>query len=196
MSDPTLPRNPYGFPPHVAIPEGLAIAQVGIEHPHMKMALDHAMKHQNAQAASGMRGVASTLVLADGTVIMGIAGELTNEISGHDDPLIDDMTWHARHGRCDRMQLDGNVDYDKCPGCRHDRHSERSAVRKGLRDGKDLTGSEIFLYGQWWVCEPCAHAAFDAGVRTIWLLPDARDLFDRAREGQAERLAAFQATWA
>ncbi len=173
-------------------PTNVVLAVADMTHPDMRAAFDHAMRHQAAQAASGMRAVTSTLVLKDGTRVMGVAGELTNDIEGHADPLTDDLTWHTLHGRCDRVQLDGNIDYDRCPGCRHDRHSEQSAVRKAVRDGLDLTDAEIYLYGQWWVCEPCANAAYEAGVRTIYLLPRAHELFDRARPGQAERLAAFQ----
>lgn len=183
-----MESDPIKYP---FVPSNIQLGEAPIEHPDMRLAFEHAMKHQRAQAASGMRGVASVLVTRDGQRLFGIAGELTNHIDGHDDELVDDITWHAKYGRCDRMQLDGNVDYDKCPGCRHDRHSEHSVVRKALRDGIDLTGAEIYLYGQWWVCEPCANAAHDAGVRKIYMLPKAYELFDRTRPGQAERLTTF-----
>ena len=190
----TIPRskNSFGFPDHVSMPEGLDIRRVDLSNMNMRKAFEHAMKHQKMQEKSGMRAVTSSLVTKNGSTIMGVAGELTNIIDGFDDKLADDNTWHAEHGRCDRMQSNGNVDYDKCPGCRHDRHSERSAIRKAQRDEIDLTDSEIYLYGQWWVCEPCAQAAYDAGVRTIYLLTNARELFDRAQDGQADRLKAFQ----
>lgn len=174
------------------VPTNIVLAEATIEQPDMRMAFEHAMKHEHRQAASGMRAVTSVLVTRDGTRLLGVAGELTNHIPDHDDELVDDLTWHAKYGRCDRTQVDGNVDYDRCPGCRHDRHSERSVVRKALRDGVDLTGSEIYLYGQWWICESCADAAHEAGVRKIYLLPKAYELFDRSRAGQAGRLAAFK----
>jgi deoxycytidylate deaminase len=186
----TLPRNNLGWPTHVAVPEGLTIAVVDMNHPHMHRAFLHAMQHQQLQEKSGMRAVTSTLVARDGTVIMGVAGELCDTV--HDNSK-DDVTFHAETGRCDRMQSDGNVDYNKCPGCQHDRHSEQSAILKARRDGIDLTGSEIFLYGQWWVCEPCSAKAVAAGVTKIYLLPNARELFDRTQAGQTERLTEFQA---
>jgi deoxycytidylate deaminase len=184
-----METDPIKYP---FVPTNIELGEATIEHPDMRMAFEHAMKHQRAQAASGMRAVTSVLVARSGERILGVAGELTNHVDGHEDELVDDLTWHAKYGRCDRVQLDGNVDYDKCPGCRHDRHSERSVVRKALRDGVDLTDAEIYLYGQWWICESCANAAHAAGVRKIYLLPKAYELFDRSREGQAERLAAFQ----
>lgn len=190
MSNP--PRNTLGWPAHVAVPEMLTVGHVDMAHPMMRRAFEHAMKHQELQSASGMRAVTSTLVAHDGTIVMGVAGELCDTVP---DTSKDDITYHAETGKCDRMQSDGNVDYDKCPGCRHDRHSERSAVHKALRDGMDLKDAEIYLYGQWWVCEPCAQRAVTAGVRTIYLLPNARELFDRSQPGQAERLAAFQSEW-
>jgi deoxycytidylate deaminase len=156
-------------------------------------AFAHAMKHQALQVASGMRAVTSTLVAEDGTITMGVAGELCDTVT---DTSKDDITYHAETGRCDRMQSDGNVDYNKCPGCKHDRHSEQSAIFKAVRDGIELANSEIYLYGQWWVCEPCSGKAVAAGVTKIYLLPDTKSLFDRATLGQAERLKAFQEEWA
>lgn len=186
------PRNTLGWPAHVAVPEGLAIKFVSMNHPMMRRAFEHAMRHQVLQAASGMRAVTSTLVCADEQIVMGVAGELCDTVT---DTSKDDITYHAETGKCDRMQSDGNVDYDKCPGCKHSRHSERSAIFKALRDNVKVTNGEIFLYGQWWVCEPCANACVQAGVTTIHLLPDARELFDRSQPSQAERLAAFQEQW-
>ncbi len=188
----TPPRNSLGWPAHVAVPEGLSIRTADMSHPMMQKAFAHAMKHQKLQSASGMRAVTSALVAQDGTVVMGVAGELCDTVT---DSSKDDITYHAETGRCDRMQSDGNVDYDKCPGCRHNRHSEQCAVLKALRDGVDLIDSEIYLYGQWWVCEPCSGKSVDAGVKTIYLLPNARELFDRTQDGQVERLAAFQKEW-
>ncbi len=188
----TPPRNSLGWPAHVAVPEGLSIRTTDMSHPMMQKAFAHAMKHQELQSASGMRAVTSTLAAKNGTIVMGVAGELCDTVT---DTSKDDITYHAETGRCDRMQSDGNVDYDKCPGCRHDHHSEQCAVFKALRDGVDLTDSEIYLYGQWWVCEPCSGKSVGAGVRTIYLLTNSRELFDRTQDGQAERLAAFQNEW-
>jgi deoxycytidylate deaminase len=186
------PRNSLGWPAHVAVPDGLSIKTAEMTHPMMQQAFLHAMKHQALQVASGMRAVTSTLVAKNGTITMGVAGELCDTVP---DASMDDITYHAQTGKCDRVQSDGNVDYNKCPGCRHDRHSEQCAVHKALRDGVNLTDSEIYLYGQWWVCEPCSGKAVHAGVKTIYLLPNARDLFDRSAPGQAERLRVFQDEW-
>ena len=188
----TPPRNTLGWPAHVAVPENLAIKTAPMTHPMMERAFLHAMKHQVLQAASGMRAVTSTLVAQDGTITMGVAGELCDTVN---DKSMDDITYHAQTGKCDRVQSDGNVDYNKCPGCRHDRHSEQCAIHKALRDGVHLAGSEIYLYGQWWVCEPCSGKAVSVGVQTIYLLPNAKELFDRGAPGQAERLKAFQDEW-
>ena len=188
----TPPRNTLGWPSHVAVPESLTIKTAEMTHPMMRRAFLHAMKHQELQAASGMRAVTSTLVAQDGTITMGVAGELCDTVS---DSSMDDITYHAQTGKCDRVQSDGNVDYNKCPGCRHDRHSEQCAIHKAVRDGVHLAGSEIYLYGQWWVCEPCSGKAVSVGVQTIYLLPNAKELFDRGTLGQAERLKAFQQEW-
>ncbi len=182
----------HDWPSHNNLPNGLAFSCVTIENPYMKKAFQHAMKHQALQAQSQMRAVTSVLVTADGAQVYGVAGELCDTVT---DKSKDDITYHAEAGTCDRMQSDGNVDYDKCPGCKHSRHSERSAIFKALRDGVALNASKIYLYGQWWVCEPCARACADAGVQTIFLLDGARSLFDRSIDGQAERLRVFQDTW-
>lgn len=186
------PRNTLGWPAHVRVPDRLRIKAAEMTHPMMQRAFIHAMKHQALQAASGMRAVTSTLVAKNGTITLGVAGELCDTVT---DASMDDITYHAQTGTCDRMQSDGNVDYNKCPGCKHDRHSEQCAILKAVRDGVDLADSEIYLYGQWWVCEPCSGKAVEAGVKTIYLLPNAKELFDRGTPGQTERLRLFQDEW-
>ncbi|MFM2414470.1 MAG: hypothetical protein RI911_163 [Candidatus Parcubacteria bacterium] len=186
------PRNSLGWPDHVAIPPELTIKTADMSHPMMRRSFLHAIKHGKLQEKSGMRAVTSTIVAKDGAIVMGVAGELCDTVP---DKSKDDITYHAETGACDRVQSNGNVDYNKCPGCRHDRHSEPSAIHKAKRDGIDLAGAELYLYGQWWVCEPCSSKCVAAGIQTIYLLPNAKELFDRSTPGQAERLKSFQEEW-
>lgn len=185
----SISKNILGWPEHVTVPDGLEIRFTDMENPFMQKAFLHMVKHAELQKALGIRPVTSVIRTKDGALIYGVVGELEDE---------NDVTWHEKEGRCARYQAGSataNSDYDSCPGCRHDRHSERAAVRKALRDGVDLTDSELYMYGQWWACEPCMNAVRDAGIPVLYVLKDSRPLFDRAVEGQKENRKAFEDSW-
>jgi tRNA(Arg) A34 adenosine deaminase TadA len=185
----TQPNNTLGWPEHVTVPAGLEIKFVDMENPFMQKAFLHMVAHAEKQKTLGIRPVTSVIKANDGALIYGVVGELEDE---------DDVTWHEKEGRCARYQAGSataNSDYDSCPGCRHDRHSERAATRKALRDKADIVGAELYMYGQWWACEPCMTAVRDAGIATLYVLADSRPLFDRAVEGQKENRKNFEEKW-
>jgi hypothetical protein len=144
----TQPNNTLGWPEHVTVPAGLEIKFVDMENPFMQKAFLHMVAHAEKQKTLGIRPVTSVIKANDGALIYGVVGELEDE---------DDVTWHEKEGRCARYQAGSataNSDYDSCPGCRHDRHSERAATRKALRDKADIVGAELYMYGQWWHASP------------------------------------------
>ena len=173
------------------IPEELSVEFTTMSEPLMQQAFLLAQKQNEKQKESGIRAVVSVMKLKDGTIVTGMAGELEDT---------DGVTWHEKEGRCARY--DGgsgtaNADYDSCPGCRHTAHSERSALRKAIRDYGEgaVKDAEIYLYGHWWACTPCMEAIAKAGVSRIYLLKNARDIFDRSLPNHEEARTAFEQEW-
>ena len=68
--------------------------------------------------------------------------------------------------------------YWLCPGCaafRH--HAESRAVKNAKRNVKDVTGSDLYLYGHWWCCKPCWDKMVGAGIKDVYLVDGATELF-------------------
>lgn len=70
--------------------------------------------------------------------------------------------------------------YWLCPGCAFSKnHSEARAAGDVVRNGKDATDADLYLWGHWWACEPCCDAAIEVGVKRIFLLRESARLFNR-----------------
>ncbi len=169
-------KNDIGFPEHVSIPESMQIERVSMDNRNMQ----EAFKLAQANAFEHMT-VTASVVVKDGKVIgKGINGD----------------GWHQREGRCERAGKDGvGKDYEDCPGCESKNHSERVAIRFAQETNDDLSAAELYMYGHWWLCEPCMQAASEAGIKTMFLLEDAKPLFDRNNPEQPQNKKAFVQEW-
>ena len=66
---------------------------------------------------------------------------------------------------CPRAPDEG---YTKCVTiCKQRSHAEISAIDAAVEAGLDLRGAVAHVYGHYYVCEHCARALRDAGVRKI-----------------------------
>jgi deoxycytidylate deaminase len=66
---------------------------------------------------------------------------------------------------CPRAPGEG---YEKCRTvCKQRRHAEIAAIDAAVEAGLDLTNAVAYVYGHYYVCEHCARALSDAGVRKI-----------------------------
>ncbi|MBI3334993.1 MAG: hypothetical protein HY001_00650 [Candidatus Portnoybacteria bacterium] len=78
------------------------------------------------------------------------------------------------------FQSPSGEDYHLCPRhCHPNNHSEllslNDAARKG---GKDASkGASLYMYGHWWCCKPCWDAMAGAGIKDIYLIEGATELF-------------------
>jgi len=53
-------------------------------------------------------------------------------------------------------------------------------VLKAAHDvGADPAGADLYMYGHWWACEPCWKVLIDAGVRDVYLVENAHEVFAR-----------------
>ncbi len=75
--------------------------------------------------------------------------------------------------------------YELCPDFCHSRnHSESAAIRDARTKGMDTTGADVYMAGHWWACEPCWSTMIEAGVRDLYVIKDADELYgEGARKG-------------
>lgn len=88
---------------------------------------------------------------------------ITSAVSGSD--------YHDKHG-CERQKkgiISGQ--YELCPGCHPDVHSEAKALRSSVENktSKQLIGATNFLYNHWWVCEDCSKKMEEAMISKVVL---------------------------
>jgi deoxycytidylate deaminase len=59
------------------------------------------------------------------------------------------------------------TDYHLCKEiCEQISHAEVAAIRN---TEKDLTGTDMYLYGHWWICENCWNEIIKAGIKNVFL---------------------------
>lgn len=90
--------------------------------------------------------------------------------------------YHIKNG-CERKKL-GIVggQYELCPGCSYKVHCEAKAYEHAKKQNIDLQGSDIYMFGHFWCCEPCCKAMDEAGVKDFYLLENCWSLFDRKKK--------------
>lgn len=65
--------------------------------------------------------------------------------------------------------------YEKCKSvCRQAGHAETEALAVARAAGTDLTGGTAVMFGHYLLCEPCAAALRDAGLRCVTILPQSK----------------------
>lgn len=68
---------------------------------------------------------------------------------------------------CPRQPGEG---YEKCKTiCQQAGHAEIEALKAA---GERARGADAFLYGHYWICEPCGAAIRDAGIRSLKIMAE------------------------
>lgn len=93
-------------------------------------------------------------------------------------------TYHETN-ECERVKrgIPTGQGYDLCEGCSPKNHSEPKAIADARQHTDDLTGSELYLWGHWWCCEPCWTAMQNAGIHVAKLLKNSEVLFNKDNPG-------------
>jgi deoxycytidylate deaminase len=89
-------------------------------------------------------------------------------------------TYHRSNG-CERVRrniLTGEG-YDLCEGCHPKNHGELRAIEDARGKGQDTQGSDLYLWGHWWCCEPCWDAMLKVGIKNVFLLEKSEELFNK-----------------
>ena|SRR3989338_4550731 len=84
---------------------------------------------------------------------------------------------------CPRVVLDcpSGTGYDLCTLHEAPGHAEQMVLEEAFRLGVNPEGSDAYLYGHWWACEPCWTALLEAGVQNLYVTDDAHERFSRDR---------------
>ncbi len=93
-----------------------------------------------------------------------------------------DSEWHENN-ECER-KLQGiptGKGYDLCEGCHPRNHAEPSAIRQAEENGKKVAGADLYLWGHWWCCKDCWNVMISAGIRDVYLVDGAREMFYNKR---------------
>lgn len=80
---------------------------------------------------------------------------------------------------CPRWSSPTGKNYEPCrPICRQDGHAEVMAVRDAQEEGFDTANADLYLYGHWWCCKNCWDTMIAAGIKNVYLLEGASELFN------------------
>lgn len=92
--------------------------------------------------------------------------------------------YHKTH-ECERVKnhIPTGQGYELCEGCHPKNHSESRAVKNVIDNGFDPKGTDLYLWGHHWCCEPCWKSMIESGIKDVYLMEGSEILFDRTKEG-------------
>jgi deoxycytidylate deaminase len=91
------------------------------------------------------------------------------------------LGWHKKF-LCVRkwLKIKSGEKYWLCPGCAsYKMHAEPRAVKDAERTHSNISGADLYLYGHWWCCKPCWDSMIGAGIKDVYLVESATDLFKK-----------------
>lgn len=88
--------------------------------------------------------------------------------------------YHEIHG-CERIRLHipTGQGYELCEGCSPQNHGEPKAILDAEKNGYNVSGMDLYLWGHWWCCEPCWRKMIEVGIRDVYLLEKSEILFNK-----------------
>lgn len=145
------------------LPKGEKIHYAAADNRFMMAAKDHAKQHSlDKQVPTG------SVIVLNGKII----GKGTN---GSD--------YHDKFG-CERVRrgIPTGERYDLCEGCHPKNHSEPRAIEDALHHHakKELKNAELYLWGHWWMCEPCWNAVKASGISDVYLMQGSYELYNKS----------------
>ncbi len=69
--------------------------------------------------------------------------------------------------------------YDLCHLHDAEGHSEPMLMKVAREANIPTEGADVYMYGHWWMCEPCWNVLIDAGISDAYLVENAHELFSR-----------------
>lgn len=78
------------------------------------------------------------------------------------------------------LKVPSGKGYWLCPGCATSKqHSESRLMAEAKRNNIDTRGADVYMYGHWWCCESCWNAMIKGGIKNVYLVEKAWELFKR-----------------
>lgn len=76
------------------------------------------------------------------------------------------------------LKIPSGQKYWLCPGCASSRnHAEPMAIKDARKNGQNLKGADLYLFGHWWCCKNCWDKMIAAGINNVYLVEGASELF-------------------
>lgn len=155
------------------LPEGRSINYVPADNEFMLAAKEEARLHSTDRMQS-----TGAVVVRDGEIL----GAGANQVPLKNATV---AAWH-RKGLCVRklFNVKSGKGYWMCPGCaQFSDHGERQALKNAIKKHGDISGSDLYLWGHWWCCQPCWNAMIAAGIVNVFLMEGSDVLFEKGRPG-------------
>jgi deoxycytidylate deaminase len=151
-------QNNYPYP---YLPKDRGFKYVPASNPFMEAAKAASLQSLDSNAPNGSVVVKNGQIVASGT---------------------NGSTYHLDHP-CVRVLrgIPTGQGYELCEGCHPKNHSEAKALADAEAKRIDPAGSDIYLWGHWWCCEPCWNAMIGAGIRDVYLMEGSYELFGKPR---------------
>lgn len=149
------------------LPEGKEIKYVGLDNPYMKKAKEYMDKYSTDMSHP------TGAVVVKNDVIIGMAA---NKSAINNKKL---LTIHKDYICVRRiLKIKTGTKYWLCPGCASFRyHAESGSVKDAISKGNNPMGADLYLYGHWWCCKPCWDEMIKGGIKNVYLLDKADELF-------------------
>ena len=151
------------------MPHGRVFVYVGADNPFMIEARNYARKcSSDRQHSTGAVLVRDRQVIARAANQVPIKNQAVAELH--------------RQGLCIRrlLKIPTGQKYWACFGCAAPKnHSECGLVREAEKTGSDLAGTDIYLWGHWWCCEPCWREMERVNIGQVYLLENSQILFNK-----------------
>lgn len=149
------------------LPEGREILYVPEADPFMTLAKDVHLESNDLKNPTG------AVVVKNGEVVSSVSNK---------NPLNNKFLINLHKKFCIRrfLKIPTGKYYGLCPGCAgYETHAERRAVDQALDKGIDINGADLYLYGHWWCCKPCWDSMIKAGIKNVYLVEGAEEMFKR-----------------
>lgn len=63
--------------------------------------------------------------------------------------------------------------------CQQNGHSELGAVNNAIANNNDPGQADLYLFGHWWCCKKCWDSIIKHGIKNVYLLENAENIFCR-----------------
>lgn len=164
MSAPQNLTYPY-------LPEGREILYVGLDNEFMKEA-----KRVRDEDSTDFMNPTGAVCVKDGKILIRAA----NQAKIKSKKLRD---LHSKYCIRRILHIPSGKGYFMCPGCATSKqHAESQAAAKAKKQGIDLNGADLYLYGHYWCCKPCWDAMIKAGIKNVYLVDKAWEIFQRPKK--------------